>query len=227
VSGDRPVPWFHVVHRDNFTFKCCYSVLYLSQIWNSWLGCADSSVIHSPLTFLRLRAVNGSSFELLYRSLQVTVRSFKATDFCVFVIFYWFRFLERITSTLCFEQPFLKFYILIVFVEHLFKFLLYLFLSLENHREEEPVLISVPFLAGARTVRYCALDVLRTGGDIDRRTQQMAQVFRVPMHLDLVSLSFIAIEYRSLPAYYGQLHGGWAALPDILDSPRYSGFILV
>ena len=85
----------------------------------------------------------------------------------------------------------------------------------------------MPFLARARTVRYCTLDVLRTAGDIDRRTQQMAQVFRVPMHLDLVSLSFIAIEYRSLPAYYGQLHCGWAALPAILDSPRYSGFILV
>lgn len=179
----------------------------------------------SPLTFLRLRAVNHSSFELLYRSLQVTVRSFKATAFCFFVLFYWFGFLERLTSTLCLEQPFLKFYILIVFVK-LFKFLLCLFLSLENHREEEPVLISVPFLAGARTVRYCTLDVLRAAGEIDRRAEQMAQVFRVPMHLDLVSLSFIAIEYRSLPAYYGQLHCGWAALPD-LDSPRYSGFILV
>ena len=55
-------------------------MLYLSQIRNSLLGSADSSVTHSPLTFLRLRAVNDSSFELLYRSLQVTVRSFKATD---------------------------------------------------------------------------------------------------------------------------------------------------
>jgi len=102
------VPWFHVVHRDNFAFKCCYSILCLSQIQSSLLACADSSVTHSPLTFLRLRAVNDSSFELLYRSLQVTVRSFKANDFCFFVIFYSFRFLERITSALYFEQPFLE-----------------------------------------------------------------------------------------------------------------------
>ena len=114
-----------------------------------------------------------------------------------------------------------------MFLLNIYLSFFFLFLSLEYHREEEPVLISVPFLARARTVRYCTLDVLRTAGDIDRRTQQMAQVFRVPMHLDLVSLSFIAIEYRSLPAYYGQLHCGWAALPAILDSPRYSGFILV
>ena len=45
---------------------------------------------HSPFTSLSLRAVNDSSFEFLYRSLQVTVRSFKATDFCFFALLYWF-----------------------------------------------------------------------------------------------------------------------------------------
>jgi hypothetical protein len=95
---------------------------------------------------------------------------FQGNWFCFFVsFFYWFRFLEQVRSTLCFERPFLKFYILIVFVKHLFKFLLCLFRPVQNHREEEPVLISVPFLAGARTVRYCIRDMLRTAGDIDRR----------------------------------------------------------
>lgn len=90
-------------------------------------------------------------------------------------------------------------------------------------RREEPVLISVPFLTEARILRYCTRGVLRTTGDIDRWTLQTAQVFRVPMHLDLVSLSFIGIENRSLPAYCGQLHYSWVTLRDILVFPRDAG----
>lgn len=64
----------------------------------------------------------------------------------------------------------------------------------------------MPLLTEARILRYCTRGVLRTTGDMDGRTLQTAQVFRVPMHLDLVSLSFIGIENRSLSAYCGQLH---------------------
>lgn len=81
----------------------------------------------------------------------------------------------------------------------------------------------MPFLTEARILRYCTRGVLRTTGDIDRRTLQTAQVFRVPMHLDLVSLSFIGVENRSFPAYCGQLRYSWVTLRDILVLPRDAG----
>jgi hypothetical protein len=179
---------------------------------------------HGGFPFLNTRAVNCSSFELLHFSLWwLTVISeqiaFESLSF------YWFTshgtnnvrdFFRTSLPEVLYSNSFFYFI-------DLFFFFLFLSLSFSGNlrRRSEPVLISVPFLAEARILRYCTLDVLRTAGDTDRQTDSTNGTSLPRSHATARGCCVVHCYRIPFPV------DNWATLQDVLDSPKDTGWSLV